>query len=192
MSSNPYQPPSAFSNQFENMPPQRPAAATVFAILNIVFGVVGLCTIPLSAMMFFFPFDKAMTENNPALRLMEENTFYRLFMQGALGLGFIVAIVLIIAGVGLYQLKPYGRTLSIGYAIYGIVMNLVSIAVNCFLVFPALIEQANTIGPGPEQAGAYGGLAGGILGGCVGFIYPVILLIFMFRPNMIAAFKEKG
>ena len=37
----------------------------------------------------------------------------------------------------------------------------------------------------PEQAGAIGATAGG---SCFGMIYPVLLLIFMFRPKVVAAF----
>jgi hypothetical protein len=190
MSTNPYQPPVQFTEQPYSAGPQKPAAATVFGVLNILFGVAGLCTIPMSALMFFVQLDKSLTENNPALQLMEENAAYRLFMQGGLGIGFIATFVLIISGIGLYQIKPYGRILSIGYAIFAIVMNVVTIGVNCVVVFPALLEKANAAGPGPDQIAAYAGVGGGSVGSCVGFIYPALLLYFMYRPNVVAAFKQ--
>jgi hypothetical protein len=190
MSTNPYQPPAQFTEQPYSGGPQKPAAATVFGVLNILFGVAGLCTIPMSAIMFFVKLDKSLTANNPALQLMEENAAYRLFMQVGVGIGFIVTIVLIIAGIGLYQVKPYGRTLSIGYAIFGIVMNVVTMGVNCVLVFPALLEKADAAGPGPDQIAAYAGVGGGVFGSCVGFIYPALLLYFMYRPSVVAAFQN--
>jgi hypothetical protein len=189
MSTNPYQPPSSFQPPYSTQVAQRPAAATVFGILNILFGALGICSIPLTGMMLFAPMDKQMTDQNPALKLMAENAGYKLFMMAGLGLGMIAVVVLIIAGIGLWQLKPYGRTLSIGYGIYGVAANVVGLLVNSMLLFPVLLDKVNAAPPGPQQAGAYGGLIGGIAGGCMGFVYPVLILIFMFRPNMVAAFK---
>jgi hypothetical protein len=56
-----------------------------------------------------------------------------------------------------------------------------------FLVRPMLEQAQNQ--RGPEAAGAIGGAAGGMIGGCFGLVYPIILLIFMFRPTLAAAFR---
>ncbi|MCE9528115.1 MAG: hypothetical protein K8R36_18900 [Planctomycetales bacterium] len=190
MSTNPYQPPSQFSNQDLATEPQNPTAATVFGILNILFGVVGLCGLTLSAVLMFSALSAQMAKDNPALQLMETNAIYRTFTQVAVVLGFVATVVLIIAGIGLLQIRPYGRTLSIGYGVYSIVMNVLGMIINVAFVFPALLESANAAGGGPAAAGAWGGLIGGVFGGCMGFVYPGLLLYFMFRPNMVAAFKK--
>jgi hypothetical protein len=190
MSTNPYQPPSHFSNQDLAAEPQNPTAATVFGILNILFGVLGLCGLTLSAVMMFSSFFAQFAKDNPAMQLMEDNAIYRTFMQVAMVLGFIATPVLVFSGIGLLQIRPYGRTLSIGYGVYSIVMNVLGMLVNVAFVFPALIESANAAGGGPAAAGAWGGIIGGVFGGCIGFIYPGLLLYFMFRPNMVAAFQK--
>jgi hypothetical protein len=185
MSSDPFQSPGGF------LPPKptRPASVTVFGILNLVFGVLGLCGAAFSAAMFsMMPQNPNMP--NPVLELMANNPTYRLFTQVSTGLGFIASIVLIVGGIGLLQAKSFGRTLSIGYSLYAILAGIVgSIANFVFLVGP-LLEQAQVAGAGPEQAGAIGGMVGGVFGGCIGLVYPVLLLIFMFRRNVAEALKR--
>src|SRR5436189_5703041 len=133
MSTNPYQPPSAFS-EFEpsNYPPPRPTSATVFGVLHLLFGVCGLCGITMSGAMLFVPLSPEMTRNNPALSLMQESAIYYAFMIISVALGFITCVVLIIAGVGLLQLQTYGRNLSIVYGVYAIGMHLIGTLVNIF------------------------------------------------------------
>lgn len=190
MSDNPYQAPAHFGEQSFSAGPQKPTAAMVFGVLNILFGVIGLCGLAISAVVMFIPLNPQMTKDNPALQLMEENAVYRSFTQLAVVLGFVASAVLIMGGIGLMQMRPYGRTLSIGYGFYSLVMNVLGIIVNVAIVFPALLEKANAAGGGPAAAGAWGGIVGGVFGSCTGLIYPGILLYFMFRPNMVAAFKN--
>lgn len=190
MSTNPYQPPAIFEEPFSPLARQRPAAATVFGVLNILFGVMGLCGTLASALFMVIPLSPEMTQNNPAIQLLEENTFYRLFNQVGVGLNFIACIVLIVAGVGLYQLKPYGRTLSIGYSIYFIVMNLIVNVVNFVVVFPGMLAIVADAGGGQAEFAVYVGIGAGIAGGFIGFIYPGLLLFFMYRPTVVAAFKQ--
>ena len=190
MSTNPYQPPTQFSEPSSPGGPQHPTAATVFGILNILFGVMGLCGLAMTVVLLFVPFNPQMTKDNPALQLMEENAFYRTFNQVGILLGFVAAVVLIIGGIGLLQTKPYGRSLSIGYGIYAVVACLLGTILNVVFVFPALLEKANAAGGGPASAAAYGGIGGGVFGACVGLIYPSLLLYFMYRPNIVAAFKK--
>jgi hypothetical protein len=92
------------------------------------------------------------------------------------------------AGIGLLMLKPWARTLSIVYAIYSILQAIVGTIINYFLLVRPLIEQAQN-SSGPEAAAAMGGAIGGTIGGCVGLIYPALLLFFMMRPNVVAAFR---
>jgi hypothetical protein len=52
-----------------------------------------------------------------------------------------------------------------------------------FLVGP-LLEQASH-SQGPAAMGAAGGAIGGLAGSCFGLIYPIVLLVFMFRKNVV-------
>ena len=169
--------------------PARPASVMVFGILNLVFGVLGLCGTVGSAAMFF-----ALPQNpnvrNPVLDLIAGSPGYRLFTLVTVGLGFIATIVLIVAGIGLFQTKSFGRTLSIGYSIYAIVSGIVGLGVNFVFLIRPLLEQAQAAGTGPEQAGAIGGIIGGSFGGCLGMAYPIVLLIFMCRRNVAEALRH--
>ena len=109
-------------------------------------------------------------------------------MDVALPLGLLATGVSVAAGIGLLKLKNWGRTLSIGYAIYSIVAGVIGSMVNYIFVMQPLMEQASHKS-GPEAAGLIGAAIGGTFGTCFGMIYPVLLLIFMLRPKVVAAFR---
>lgn len=188
MSTNSYQPSAVFQDSLSAS--LRPAAVTVFGVLSILFGITGLCGTLASTLFMILPFGTPFTQDNPALQLIEENAFYRRFTQVGTGLGFISCIVLIVAGIGLWQLRPYGRILSIGYSIYSILLSVVVNIVNFVVVFPGMLAIAEEAGGGPMQLAVYISIGAGIAEGCIGFIYPSLLLFFMFRPNVVAAFKK--
>lgn len=163
---------------------QRPTSITVFGILNIVFAVLGVFGVLATVALFA----SAATGHNPVIRLMRENPGYAAFLKVTIPLGLIAAVVLLAAGIGLLLLKPWARVTSIGYAIYTIAMGIIGMAVNVvFVVRPLLAEAAQA--QGPEAAGAIGGAIGGSIGGCLGLIYPILLLVFMTRPKVAAAFR---
>lgn len=191
MSSNPYESPTAYSSGpgYPTGASEKPVAGVVFGILNLVFGVMGICGIAFSSIMFFIPLNPEMVKQNPALQLMQDNQIYKLFTQGSLVVGGVFTLVLIGAGVGLLLLKSYGRTLSIWYGWYGIIVTVLTAIVNVLVVFPGLIENMNKAPPGPAQFGAIGGIVGGVIGLLIAPIYPGLLLYFMYRPNLIAAYR---
>lgn len=190
MSTNPYESPAAYgSAPGYASAPEKPVSGIIFGILNLVFGVFGVCGVLASSVMFFIPLDPEMVKQNPALQLMQDNQFYKLFTQVGIAVGLIATFVLIGAGIGLLTMKPYGRTLSIIYGWYGIISTVLTAIVNVFIVFPGLIEHMNNSPPGPAQAGAIGGIIGGVVGILLAPIYPGLLLFFMYRPKVIAAYR---
>ena len=84
-------------------------------------------------------------------------------------------------------MRHWGRTLSIAYAVFAILHVIVGVGANMVWLLGPLMERASGPNAGPEAAGAVGGLIGGTFGSCFGLIYPIVLLIFMFRPNVIQA-----
>lgn len=165
---------------------ERPTSVTVFGVLNIVFAVLGLFGLLASAMLFSAA---AATANNPVVQLIQNNPAYAAWMKICILLGLIVIPALLAAGIGLLMLKPWARIISIIYAIYTIVSGLIGSVINYLFLIQPLMQQAQDK-QGSEAAGAaIGGAVGGIIGGCVGLIYPVLLLIFMFRPHVMAAFR---
>ena len=160
---------------------------TVFGILNIGFSIFGLFGIVATIALFA----AAASANNPAIEMMRESPAFTAWMKISIPLGLLGSFVLLAAGVGLLLLKEWARKLSIGYAIYTIVFGLVGIVVTFLFVTRPMLERASQA-EGPEAAGAVGGAIGGSVGGCFGLIYPILLLIFMLRPKVAAAFRSVG
>jgi len=163
----------------------------VFGILNLVFACLGLCglcfgLIPLLGMQAIPDLPP-----NPVFELMQQNQAYYVFTMVTMALGFVATVVLGLAGIGLLNMRPWGRQLSIVYAVYAIVAGIVGMIANWVWLIGPLMERANAAGAGPERAGAIGGIIGGAFGGCIGLIYPVLLLIFMMRPNVVEAFRAQ-
>ena len=164
----------------------RPTALLVFGILNSVFGLLGLCGTAASSAMFFVDLPQDPGMPNPALELIRSDSTYRLIMQTMIVLGCLASLALLVGGIGLLLVKAWGRTLSIGYAWYAIVSVVAGMLVNWLYLLQPMLAQGEAGGLG--QAAAIGGAVGGMISGCFSVIYPVMLLIFMYRPAVRAAF----
>ena len=163
---------------------KRPTAVTIFGILNIVFAAIGFFSL-IASFILFLP--QMANTHNPIIQLIHDNPSFALWMKFSLVMGFAATGVVLAAGIGLLKLKPWARLLSIGYAIYSVVMIVVGSVVNYFFMLRPLLEQAHQK-TGPEAVGAMAGAIGGMVGGCFGMIYPVLLLVFMLKANVKAAF----
>lgn len=165
---------------------QRPTSVTVFGILNIIFGAMALLCTPVSLMMtFMMP-----AQGNPMLQAMRDNQLFRVWSIVGGGLGIIGGGVLLAAGIGLLKLKPWARVTSVGYGIYAIVGGVIGQVITMMVLLPAFRKMTES--GGPEAAGAIGGMVGGVFGGCFGLIFPILLIIFMTRPKVKAAFLPQA
>lgn len=164
---------------------QRPTSAVVFGILNIAFAAIGAVGLLATAMVLS---SVQADSSNPVLGIMRDSPAYMTWMKIALPVGMLGILVLLAGGIGLLCFKTWGRTLSIGYAIYGIVNAILAVGMNFFFLCLPMLHQAQQQ-TGPEQASAYGSAIGGTIGSSFGLIYPVLLLIFMTRPKLVAAFR---
>lgn len=179
---NPYQAP-AWSGQAPAAM-VKPVSMTVFGVINLVWGAMGLCGIVASTVQIFvLGSNPAM--KNPVIDLMNANPVYWGFMMLSMIVGFLFTIVLMIGGVGLLNGRPYGRKCSIVYAIYAIIAAIVGTVFNFIFLLLPLLQQADGMAAGPEKAGLIGGAIGGTVGGVCGVIYPIVLLIFMMRAPIV-------
>ena len=149
----------------------------------MVFAVFGVLGTVASIALFMMP-DQT---NNPVIKIMQENPAYAAWLKVCIPLGLLSCAALLAAGIGLMFLKPWARKLSIGYAIYAIAFGILGMVMNFLFLVRPMLEHAREQ-QGPEAAGAIGGAIGGSVGGCFGLVYPILLLIFMFRPKVVAAF----
>ncbi len=168
---------------------QRPTSVVVFGVLNLIFGALGIVGTLFSSAILFMPERPGI--KNPVLELVKQNAGYAAFLKVSLVLGLLAAAVVLLAGIGLLASKAWGRTLSIVYAIYGIVASVVGVIANYFFLVAPLMQRATKMPAGPEQAGAIGGAIGSLFGGCFGLIFPVLLLIFMCRAPVVAFFRQQ-
>jgi hypothetical protein len=175
----------------------RPTAVTVFGILNIIFGVLGLTCTPVGLLMSTFT--GSMMEDMPETAQMQQAPWLEMMNNPAMktytyvstALGMVAAALLLAAGIGLLKLRPWARMVSIGYAVYAILSVIVGGIFSYYFVYAPMFENMSSEG-GPEAAGFYGGMIGGMFGGfCFSLIYPVLLLIFMFLPGVKAAFQPE-
>jgi hypothetical protein len=164
---------------------QRPTAATVFGILNIAFAVLGFFG---GIASYFTIFVLTQATNNLVFKIINEQPVLRAWTLFATVVGLVFAVLQMVSGIGLLQMKAWARVMAIYYGIAAIVLGVAGMMFNgIFLIGPLMAEAEKS--SGPEAAGAIGGAIGGTVGGFCGLIYPILLLIFMTRPKLVAAFK---
>lgn len=87
----------------------------------------------------------------------------------------MLGVLLLVGGIGLLKLKPWGRMLSLGVAIGEIVWVLMSFAINVFFVYPQTAQMmAEELPEGPQMIG---NVVLGIFSSFFFLVYPVVLLI---------------
>ena len=117
----------------------------------------------------------------PVMVVLRGDPFPRGWFLASHILGSVAGIVIVAAGIGLLGLKPWARTASIVYAVYAIVATTVGTILNLTVVLPRVAELA---------PGLMGGMVGVSCGSVIYLVYPILLLIFMTRPNVVAAFRK--
>jgi hypothetical protein len=148
---------------------ERPTAVTVFGILNIVFGALGLLSMPCALFFMFAMPGKVM---NPTRAVKAWLLFSSL-------IGFAAAILLIITGIGLLNLKAWARKCAIGYGWFAVIWGVLGTIINIVLMTSGAYGYSQQ-----AQPGAMSGMIGGTIGGLFGLIYPILLIVFMHRPNV--------
>jgi len=182
---NPYVPPQSSPDPVPLAPVKgsRPASVSAFGVLNIVFGAMGVVCTPFSVLSLFMP-QPAAAPANPMVELMKGET-YRAFLIGSAALGWVASAVLLAAGIGLLNERSWGRKFSIGYGVYAIVATVIHGGANIvFLIMPLL--EASKQQNSPEMNAALVMAIFAAVISLVGLIYPILLLIFMTRPRVVA------
>jgi len=137
----------------------------IFGILNVGFGLFGL----LSLMVMSVVLPKLSTTGNPILQQLAQSSQNSTWTKISTPFDAISFVVLMVAGVGLLLLKNWSRGLSIGYSVYAIL----SAVVGCVVTLAA--------GGIPQV------LIGTVFGALISLIYPILLIVFMRRPTIVAA-----
>lgn len=162
----------ALVTEVSRVPPAqaRPASVTVFGILNIIFGAMGLLATPLGILVIF-----------ATPRTMNLSAGVKVWLLFGSLVGLACAVVLIVTGIGLLKLKPWARIWTFGYGLFAIGWGILGMIVN--------IISMSTGGYGYSSQ-QLPGVIGGFCGGIVGLIYPILLVVFMRKENVIQAFNK--
>jgi hypothetical protein len=134
----------------------------IFGILNIGFGFLDL----FFTLFTMFVLPKLGLSDSAVVKQMNDSAWTKI----TLPLDGLVAVALLVAGIGLLRSQNWARITSIVIGSWQIL--------EC--VIGAIVAATS---------GASGlKLIESFLGAVVGLIYPVLLIIFMTRPNIVAAF----
>jgi hypothetical protein len=187
-------PPTGQPLYYDTPPKRRPTSVTVIAVLAIIFGsiwaLMSLCSIPQWLGVNFMP--------NPVMDDMRKDTVLVTYTLGSMLLGLVLSIMELWGGIGALSLKPSARrTLKIyawgriGLSVLEIVFSLALMERTKALTARTLAANPNLNTPQMQQfaeMGYYFGFALSILV----LIWPVLVLIYMNRPHVKAAFEEGG
>ena len=155
----------------------KPASIKVFGILNIIFGSLGLVCGGFGFLVLVVM--QSSSEMGDVIQSAISTQYsegYMTFIMFAAVIGLLLSIFLLTCGIGLLKERNWGRTCSLGYAVLGIIHATVN------AIGSVIFAQAT-----PAAMGA--GL-GAIIGTAIGVIYPICILIFLTRPNVVEALKE--
>jgi len=186
------------------MTKQRPASLTVFAILNLVFGGLGLlCNVCGLASLAITPMLQKMAAQQQAQvgnkggfdpqelqRHMEANIpAYVPFQWGQITLGMILSVALIIGGIGLLRMSPAAKWVCAGYAVVTISYQVGSMAFTLAFINPVMNDWMKSKG---VQVPMEFFAVASIIGGLVGMTYSLVLLIFIMLPSTGKALAANG
>lgn len=166
---------------------QRPTPVLVFGILNIVFAVFGVLGSLFSLVMFQLPFMR----ENPAIHRLLDLPIYVVWMRMMVMVGIVMAAAQLPLGIGLLFMKRWARRGCVPFAIISMFVAVAGQYINLIYVLPEMtagLSGSNS----PDAMGAFGGAIGGVFGGSMSLVYPVLLLIFMTRPGIVAAFETNS
>jgi hypothetical protein len=186
----------------------RPTIVTIIAILHFLIGGLGLCCETCGGLIFLAGGEKLIPQPDDAEskkaqeleknreeasnKILDQKAPWHKTSTVALEVATVgLCLVLVIAGFGLLGLKPWGRWMSVGYAI-------VSLAVSIFILYytfsygiPAQQEAARQFpadNAEDRQMDEMGLKFARVLP-FVFLVYPIVVLIAMFLPNVSQAFQ---
>ena len=184
MSENPFQAPQVTPTQDgEGISPvakKGPVSIIVFGVLNIVFAIIGICGY--AGNIVALVIESRGGAPNPVNELIYQHPFFGPFFKINIGLGSLVSILLLVAGILLLMNRRMGRTFSNAYGLYTIVTALIGV-VMAFVLWPQFLEIPDQDGMPVGAISVWSVLVGNL----INMIYPVLLLIFINRPRVKAA-----
>ena len=177
------------------VPPKRPASITVLAVLQLVFGCLGLALEVLQggqALMFLLnPAGlKAAGAADPMLEVRSAVPYYFEALTAASLFGLVLSLVLIADGIGLLLVRRWAYNLGVLYGWLSIVFQVAWLAYVLLIAQPVILDGLSNIPikPGMVPPGmdhdAYRKLEqwkqiGATVLTALGLVYPIFVLIML-------------
>ena len=189
------------------MTPKRPPAVLVIAILHFVFGgfdllggLCGLALIASGAADFFAKLggpNQGLNQVEMQQALDAKLPAYKAVRFSDVGIALVLGTLLVAGGFGLLTMKPWGRTLSLAYALlssaYTIFRMIYALALEMPEMRLYLEDKLQQAPAGPQRGGLEMAMVlmtvMPIIVHVAALIYPTAVLIIMFRPSIRAAFR---
>jgi hypothetical protein len=121
----------------------------------------------------------------PIAAQMRVDAIYRLGLVGLTTLWVVLAVSLMVGGVGLLMLRNWGRLVTITWAWVTLGCVLAQIGLNTWRVVVPLFNR--TTFSVQEQADLFFAAAWSTAAGAFGAVFPLLVLIFMAMPSLKAA-----
>jgi len=192
---NPYTPPGSpggyppppYYPPYPVAPPSvRSTGLTVLAYFAVILGAFGLIGTPMTLVLRFLVRD-------PVSRRIQDATWtgaYGAWTYFSVAIGFTLAVLLLITGIGIFKMRLWARTTGLIYGVVSVATVVIG-QIMTFAVLRPMMMQILEQYPNNHiaRAGATGGLIGGIAGSLFGLALPVVMLVAMSRPETKARFE---
>lgn len=171
------------------MASQKPVSPIVIGIVNLVLGCLGICGVLMQLVMWLglIPMPEEAQMQDPTAQLMVDNQAFAWFTYVNTGLSTVVMVVSIVAAVGLLLYHAWARVVTIGYGFYSIVITVLTVVVHGTLIYGPLLTQYSD---GPQRMGLLIGMGIGLGFAGISLVYMCVMIWFLTRPRVIAAFAE--
>lgn len=176
---------------------ERPISITIFGILNVGIGLLGLGGLLLSTMFEspdFLSISPSVPSVNSFLSSMlalwntiSTDATFVVWRRITVPLDAAASLTLVAGGIGLLLLRNWARLVSIGYAIYKVIFALLDVAVLMAVLHRVLAKapQADTGAPIALLVWA------AAIETVLTLVYPVLLIYFLTRPKAVLAFQPE-
>jgi hypothetical protein len=161
---------------------ERPISTLIFGILNIGYGLWKMGAPLLSLAM-----SKIKLPGNAGIVAMTADPTFAALTKFSMWAGATLGLALVAFGIGLLLLQNWARIGSIIYSVIDIVLVVV-VGMVMWPFTKRMMEQMPNVPPGMMAGFAAVGLVVGVL---FGLAYPVLLLFFMTRSNVIEACQRQ-
>lgn len=163
----------------------RPTSVTVLAVLGIIFGAIRTLCTPLGVL----PFLVSTAPPNPVIDAYRSDPLMMAVLIGS-AIGTMGGGILLLAGsIGALRLHRWARKVLIVYAWIAIVVEVTGDVMGVAYIIPKVGQAVASL---PNSAQIMGQMYGAIFGGFIALTLPVLMLVFMNKPNVKAAFEGGG